>query len=214
MSRKVFYSFNFDRDSQRAAQVRNSHAIADQDEYGVIDSVAWEEVEKKGEQAIKNWIDDQMKYTSATVVLVGSDTAGRKWVDYEIKQSWTRGNGLVAVRIHNVKKLDGTTDVAGPNPLDSILLTNGAPLSSVCKIYDWVANDGLHNLGQWVEESVQIRTNYQGEKTLKDGTTKGLISPSVRQTTPGLINPTPSRTAPNTGFVPHSPHSDYANGER
>lgn len=34
---------------------------------------------------------------------------------------------------------------------------------------------------------------------------------SVRSTTPGLINP---RSTPNTGFVPHSPHSDYAKGER
>jgi hypothetical protein len=36
--------------------------------------------------------------------------------------------------------------------------------------------------------------------------------PSTRSTNPGLIN-TP-RTTPNTGFIPHSPHSDYANGDR
>jgi hypothetical protein len=35
---------------------------------------------------------------------------------------------------------------------------------------------------------------------------------STRSTNPGLIN-TP-RTTPNTGFIPHSPHSDYANGDR
>ena len=46
MARKVFYSFNYKRDSQRAAQVRNSHALADEDEYGVIDSVEWEKVER------------------------------------------------------------------------------------------------------------------------------------------------------------------------
>ncbi len=37
------------------------------------------------------------------------------------------------------------------------------------------------------------------------------MTSSVR-TTPGLIN-TP-RTTPNPGFIPHSPHSDYVNGER
>jgi hypothetical protein len=36
--------------------------------------------------------------------------------------------------------------------------------------------------------------------------------PSTRSTNPGLIN-TP-RTTANTGFIPHSPHSDYANGDR
>ncbi len=34
---------------------------------------------------------------------------------------------------------------------------------------------------------------------------------STRSSTPGFIKPS---ATPNTGFVPHSPHSDYANGER
>ena len=37
------------------------------------------------------------------------------------------------------------------------------------------------------------------------------VTSSVR-TTPGLINTPP--TTPNTGFIPHSPHSDYVNEER
>lgn len=33
-------------------------------------------------------------------------------------------------------------------------------------------------------------------------------------TTSGLINPVPPRTTPNTGFVPHSPHSNYVEEKR
>lgn len=172
MSRKVFYSFHFDKDSQRAAQVRNSHAIADVDEYGVIDSVDWEEIKRAGPESIKRWINEQLKYTSVTVVLIGAETSERQWVKYEIERSWERGNGLVGVTIHNVKNLKGETTNAGRNPFDNHVLADGAPLSSICKVYDWVANDGLTNLGKWAEEAFEIRSNYKGDATLKGSSTK------------------------------------------
>jgi hypothetical protein len=168
MSRKVFFSFHFKRDAWRAGQVRNSDLLADEDEYGVIDSVAWEKIEREGDEAIKRWINDQLKYTSSTVVLVGAQTAERDWVDYEIRKSWERGNALLAVRIHNVKDQNRETDVAGPNPLDSIRLADGKSLSSICKTYDWVTNDGRNNLGTWVEDAFQARGVYKGETKLVD----------------------------------------------
>lgn len=191
MARKVFYSFHYKRDSQRAAQIRNSHAIADGDEYGVIDGVEWEKVEREGEEAIKRWINEQLKYTSVTAVLIGAETAERDWVDYEIRRSWDRGNSLVGVRIHNVKNLEGKTDVPGPNPLDNIYLADNTPLSSVCKTYDWVADNGISNLGKWVEEAFQGRASYTGEKNLRDSDDGTHMSQSFarsfRQTEPTVI---------------------------
>ncbi len=167
MSRKVFFSFHFKRDAWRAGQVRNCDLLADEDEYGVIDSVEWEKIEKQGDVAIERWINDQLKYTSVTVVLVGAKTAERDWVDYEIRKSWNRGNGLVGVRIHQMKDQDRHTDVPGSNPFDQIQLADGTLLSSVCKTYDWVDDDGRTNLGPWVEEAFQARKNYEGEEKLQ-----------------------------------------------
>lgn len=196
MARKVFYSFHYERDSQRAAQIRNSHAIADEDEYGVIDSVEWEKVEREGKEAIRRWINEQLKYTSVTAVLIGAETADREWVDYEIRQSWERGNGLVGVLIHNVKNLDGKTDVFGPNPFDNIYLANGKPLSSICKTYDWISANGIGNLGKWVEEAFQTRSTYQGEKELKNGGGVTKVTPvfnSLHATTGSTVIQNPSR---------------------
>lgn len=167
MARKVFYSFHFKRDAWRAGQVRNSNLLADEDEYGVIDSSEWEKIEKEGEEAIKRWINDQLQYTSVTVVLIGAETAERDWVDYEIRQSWNRGNGLVGVKIHNVKDQNGETDVMGPNPLDNIKLTDGTPLSVICKTYDWVADNGRENLGKWVEEAFKNKEDRGNDEVLK-----------------------------------------------
>jgi hypothetical protein len=166
MSRKVFFSFHFRRDAWRAGQIRNSGVLADEDEYGVIDSVAWEKIEREGKEAIKRWINDQMKYTSVTVVLIGAQTSDREWVEYEIEKSWERGNGLVGIRVHSVKDHVGETDTAGTNPLDEARLANGKTLSSIFRTYDWVSDDGRANLGRWVEEAFELRRNYAGEMKL------------------------------------------------
>jgi hypothetical protein len=186
MTRKVFYSFHYKRDAWRAAQVRNSNMIADEDEYGVIDSVAWETIERQGDAAIERWIKDQLKYTSVTVVLIGAQTAERDWVDYEIRQSWERGNALVGVRIHAMKNQDRETDLPGANPFATVKLADGTPLSSICKIYDWVADGGREDIGTWVEEAYKAREAYDGETTLMKSET---VTPYIRST------PAPTPTA-------------------
>lgn len=86
MARKVFFSFQYE-DVQRAMNVRNSNVIASDTKVGFIDKADFEEVERKGDAAIKKWIKDQLYGTSVTVVLVGAKTDKSKWVKYEIEQS-------------------------------------------------------------------------------------------------------------------------------
>ena len=180
MARKVFFSFHFKRDAWRAGQIRNSDLLADEDEYGVIDSVEWEKIEREGDDAIERWINDQLKYTSVTVVLIGAQTSERDWVYHEIRKSWERGNGIVGVRIHNVKDHDGKTDAMGFNPLDNICLAGGTPLYKICRTYDWVADEGRANLGDWVEDAFQARAEYEGETKLSESDTSTSVRLSPR----------------------------------
>jgi hypothetical protein len=122
--------------------------------------VDWESIKKKGDAAIESWIDGQLENTSVTVVLIGAETAGREWVQYEILKSWNRGNGLVGIRIHNIKDQDQKADSPGRNPFDGFKLPNGTLLSSVCKTYDWVADDGRKNLCKWADEAADMRAKY------------------------------------------------------
>jgi len=98
--RQVFFSFHFDNDAWRAGQVRNMGMV---DGNNPVSSNEWEEIKRKGDDNIKNWIDENLKYRSCTVVLVGSKTASRKWVRYEIQRSWELGKGVVGICIHNLK---------------------------------------------------------------------------------------------------------------
>lgn len=157
MARKVFFSFHYERDAWRASNVRNYDQIADEDEYGVIDAAAWEEVKRQGNDAVKRWINSQLQSTSVTVVLIGAETADRYWVQHEISESWNRGNGVLGVKIHGIRDSRQMTDTPGANPFERVTFPNGSSLASHCKIYDWVADDGRSNLGKWVEAAAQAR---------------------------------------------------------
>jgi len=80
MARKSFYSFHYKPDNWRAATVRNIGAI---DGNKPATDNDWESVTKGGDDAIKRWIADQIYGRSCTVVLVGANTANRKWINYE-----------------------------------------------------------------------------------------------------------------------------------
>lgn len=158
MKRQVFYSFHFDNDVMRVQQIRN---------IGVVEGnkpVApnnWEEIRRIGKNAVKKWIDDNMKYKSCVVVLVGSETANREWVDYEIRKAWNEGKGLFGIYIHNLKDPRTGTCRKGANPFDNVLLKNGQKLSSLVPCYDpnsWDAyNDIAKNLENWVDFAIKSR---------------------------------------------------------
>jgi len=205
VSRKIFFSFHYERDAWRAGQVRNSNVVASEDEYGFIDAADWESIKKKGNAAIERWIDDQLKNTSVTVVLIGAETASREWVQYEILKSWNRGNGVVGVRIHNIKHQDQKTDLAGRNPFDDFKLPDGTLLSSVCKTYDWVTDDGRKNMGAWADEAANIRAKYGTDDKIV-GTSEDSRNSKV-QSVP--------RATTASGFAPRAPWCpDYVNGKR
>jgi len=189
MARKTFFSFHYERDAWRAANVRNSGVLSKDDEAGFIDAADWEELKRKGDAAIQKWIKEQLNNTTVTAVLIGAETADREWVLYEIRESWKRGNAVIGVRIHGVKNQDGKTDTAGPNPLDTILFDDDTPMSSVCKIYDWVADEGREHLGEWLENAVVAREEMDEDKLLKEGDEKSAARASITAGPSVIRNP-------------------------
>lgn len=162
MARSVFYSFHYKRDVQRVARIRSIGAIEGQT---VLASNQWEEVKRGGEPAIQAWIDKEMKGKSCLVVLAGYQTAGRKWVNYEIKKAWKDGKGLLAIHIHNLVDLNGNRDPKGKNPFEtftlgdrqlaSVVKTYDPPYTNSADVYNYIRN----NVEGWVEEAITIRKN-------------------------------------------------------
>ena len=142
MARKVFFSFKYE-DVSRAMVVRNSWVTKDKESAGFIDKAEFEEAEKKGDQAIKNWIDSQLKGTSVTVVLVGEKTCDSKWVKYEIEKSIEKGNGLIGIDISKIKDLQGNTS------------ERCEQIPKGYKFYLWNKDKGYENMGDWIEEAAK-----------------------------------------------------------
>ena len=162
MARRVFFSFYYKEDIWRASQVRNSW-VTQGDANPFLDAADWEEVKKKGDRNIKKWIDEQMHGTSVTAVLIGKHTAERKYVQYELEQSYKLGKGILGVYIHGLKNQDGETYIlAGANPLAQVNTTekdwfgSTIDLASKFKTYNWTWDDGYKNFSSWVEEALAI----------------------------------------------------------
>lgn len=162
MTRRVFYSFHYKPDVMRVSQVRNIGALEDNKPASDND---WETVISGKDTAIKNWIAEQMKGRSCTVVLVGENTADRKWINYEIVKSWDDNMGVVGIYIHGLKNTDGYIANKGANPFNFIGYGDtGKKLSSIVKCYNpagtnskeryaWISK----HLENAVEEAIRIR---------------------------------------------------------
>lgn len=158
--RQVFYSFHYDNDVMRVQQIRNIGSLEENKPVSVNE---WEQVKKGGDKAIEKWIDDNMKYKSCVVVLVGTSTANRPWVKYEIEKAWNDGKGLIGIYIHNLKCPRNGTCSQGSNPFDTFTFKNSdKKLSSVVKCYNPKPSDAYNdiaaNIEDWVEEAINSRT--------------------------------------------------------
>lgn len=159
----VFYSFHYKPDNWRAAQVRNMGVIEGNRPATDND---WEAITKGGDAAIQRWLENQMRGKSCAVVLIGANTAGRKWINYEIVKSWNDKKGVLGVYIHNLQNSGGMQAAKGRNPFDEISLGNRR-LSLFVRAYDppYMTSTQVYahikaNLEAWVEEAVNIRANY------------------------------------------------------
>ncbi len=153
MARRVFFSFHYERDIWRSSIVRNSWLThPDREAAGFWDASLWEETKLRGDAAIQRLIDAGLEYTSVTAVLIGSETADRRWVQYELRKSYERGNGLLGIYIHNIKDQRGWTDLKGPDPFSRVYVGQD---QRTIYLYDWVTHNGYKNCGSWIEAAAR-----------------------------------------------------------
>ena len=153
MKRKVFYSFHFDNDVMRVQQIRNM-GVLEGDEPASPNK--WEEI-KRTEKGVKDWIDENLKGKSCLVVLIGSDTANRKWVKYEIQRAWELGKAVVGIYIHRLKCPKDGYGTKGANPFEQFTFKRNDEIITPLVYqpsHDDAYNDIKNNLSIWIESSI------------------------------------------------------------
>ena len=159
MARRVFFSFNYERDYTRAAIVRDSWVGSDKHAIGFWDAAIWAEANRRGAEIVKKMILRELSNTSATVVLIGSDTVRNQWVNLAIVESYKQNHALLAVHINKITDVKGGIEKRGDNPFDYIYINNPdgsvSYFSKMYLTYDYMDQNGFLDMGKWIEFSAQ-----------------------------------------------------------
>lgn len=97
MTRRIFISYQGD-DRMRAKGFRLLR-FNENVEVDFFDRHLLDPVQSRDPDYIKRCINEQMRGTSVTVVLIGSKTHQSEWVDYEIRRTIEEGKGLLGIRL-------------------------------------------------------------------------------------------------------------------
>ncbi|WP_329414739.1 TIR domain-containing protein [Nocardia vinacea] len=152
MAKPVFYSFHFDQDVHRVQLIRNIDALEDNQP---VSPQRWEEVRRRGRAAVEQWIDNEMNYKQAVVVLIGRYTSERSFVHYEIEQAWKRRKPLLGVYIHGLSSMDDGPDLQGKNPFDVVGLSSIPTFDPTVRSYGAIDTRATYanvrnNLVSWI----------------------------------------------------------------
>jgi hypothetical protein len=159
MPRRVFFSFNYERDFWRASIVRDSWAGPEKQAVGFWEKTLWEEAHKRGDEIVKKMILKELENTSVTAVLIGADTGNNPWVNLAIIESYKRNHGLLGVYIDKITDSKGNTEKHGDNPFDYIYINNPdgtvTHFSKLYLTYDYMDQNGFLDFGKWIEFNAQ-----------------------------------------------------------
>jgi hypothetical protein len=101
-----------------------------------------------------------MKYKRCVVMLIGTETHTRPWVQHEIRKAWAENRGLLGIHIHNLRCPNQGTCVKGVNPFDQYEFREGGTIVRP-PVYDPPPYDAYNhiknNLAAWVNDAIARR---------------------------------------------------------
>jgi hypothetical protein len=97
--------------------------------------------------------------------MIGSETFGRKWVNYEILNGWNRGKALLGVRIHRLLDHSGYQTYRGSNPFSQfnvkgVCMDRFVPVIDPGEVDSKAAYNSIAvNLANYIEHAKQVRAS-------------------------------------------------------
>lgn len=128
VAKRVFFSFHYQDVIDFRANVVRQHWVTKENRElaGFFDASLWEKSKRTDDDAVKRLVNEGLKNTSVTAVLIGDLTYDRRWVRYEIMKSIEVGNKLIGIHINPIKGRDEKVKVKGPDPFQYLGLKYSA----------------------------------------------------------------------------------------
>lgn len=140
---RVFFSFDYDHDLDRAIVVRDRCLASGCEVTGFIEADEAKQLLSTGEESQQAWVASQLQWTSVTVVLVGAYTCDSGWVRLGVELSEERGNAMVGIDVSKIKdSLGMTTERCGRIP-------HGHPF------FLWNRERGKENIRHWIDAAAK-----------------------------------------------------------
>ncbi len=143
----VFVSYHYDDDNEIARKI--TKIINDDNKNSFY--VMQEEEKGKDEEVIKQWIDETIRKTRITVLLLSKKTRDSKYVSYEVKKSVSEGKLLLPILIDR-EESDFSEDDA------NTFLCELRPDTKDAKkgVKKWYQENGEKNILEWLKEWLKI----------------------------------------------------------
>lgn len=140
-----FFSFHFSHDFDRINTVLDSWSKYP--EVSMTPFISTPQLIKmmdEGLSTIFEWVSEEIAKAEVVIVLIGSKTKERYFVQYEIQQAILQKKPIYGIYIHQIMDKSGNTETQGDSPL---------PM--VCSTYDWISDNGAQNLLDWTKTAIQ-----------------------------------------------------------
>ncbi|MCP4438512.1 MAG: hypothetical protein GY810_06165 [Aureispira sp.] len=140
-----FFSFHFSHDFDRICTVTDTWLKQPNTSMTPFISTAQIiEMMKEGLPAILRWVNEEVAKSDAVVLLIGSQTEGRYFIEYEIQQAILQQKPIYGIHINQVPDKSGKTEAKSLSPLPSL-----------CSHYDWQEDNGAEHILDWTKRAIQ-----------------------------------------------------------
>ncbi|WP_418493102.1 SIR2 family protein [Eshraghiella crossota] len=141
---KVFISYHYQCDNKVAKEITN---IVNKDRTSLF-TVLQEQVKKNDSESIKRWVDEEIKKTRFTILLISKETFEREYVSYEITKSRENGNTIIPILIDNEENAFSEKDIE--------TLSKKLPKTNCKRIRRWIKDCGKENVLQWLNDALGV----------------------------------------------------------
>lgn len=151
--RRIFPSYDWDEDVWRVNQIMNLDEILEKEDIGFEKGVPNEEI-KSSDRKIEEWIKSNMERCSCVIFFVGEKTYKSEWVKYEMELAKKLRKARFIINLRGMKNKEGEECKECPDPYKHHRLYSSTG-GYMIKRYDWIKNNGLENISDWIEDACQ-----------------------------------------------------------